>query len=90
MANLSRLPGKNADLWDWQLLARCRGGDPEMFFHPRDERTTARAKRIKIAKAFCEPCPVKKECLEHALSVREPYGIWGGMSEEERKQIYSD
>lgn len=90
MADLSRLPGSNADVWDWQLLARCRGEDPEMFFHPRDERSSARARRIKTAKEFCEPCPVKNQCADHAIKVREPYGIWGGLSEEERKKIYSN
>lgn len=89
MADLSRLPGPDADLWDWQLLAACRGEDPDVFFHPEGERGAARAARIAHAKAICTACPVRAACAAHALAVREPYGIWGGLSEEEREHIYS-
>ena len=41
------------------------------------------------AKAICATCPVLRSCQEHALSVREPYGIWGGMSEHEREAVYA-
>ena len=37
MADITRLPGPNADLWDWQLKGACRGEDPEIFFHPEGE-----------------------------------------------------
>lgn len=87
MAELSRLPGTDSDVWDWQLRAKCRGEDPNVFFHPSGERDTARKERIEVAKSFCRTCPVIKECADHALSVREPYGIWGGMSEDEREKV---
>ncbi|HCK78959.1 MAG TPA: WhiB family transcriptional regulator [Actinobacteria bacterium] len=88
MADLSRLPGPNADLWDWQLEGACRGLDSAVFFHPEGERGSARARREANAKAVCATCPVIAQCAAHALAVREPYGIWGGMSEDDRLAIY--
>lgn len=70
--------------WEWQSQAACRGMDSSIFFHPRAERTVARENRINAAKAVCRECPVIEQCLDHAIRVREPYGIWGGLSEEER------
>jgi len=58
--------------------------DSNMFFHPSQERSRGRRHRIDEAKAVCEGCPVLVECRTHALTTFEPYGIWGGMSEEER------
>ena len=46
-----------------------------------------RETRINNAKAVCRTCPVRTECLEHALKIPEPYGIWGGLSEDERAQL---
>ena len=89
MADISRLPGPNADIWDWQLLGACRGADPNIFFPPEGERGPAREAREKAAKAICASCPVRVTCAEHALSVREPYGVWGGLSEDEREAIYA-
>ena len=88
MANLTRLPGPNADFWDWQLNAACRGMDSEVFFHPDGQRGAARAERERKAKAVCESCPVLMQCRDHALKVREPYGVWGGLTEEERDASY--
>ena len=89
MADISRLPGPNAARWDWQLLAACRGEDPNLFFHPEGERGAAREAREAAAKAICATCPVMRECAEHALAVREPYGVWGQMSEDERERVFS-
>ena len=88
MADYSRLPGPNADVWDWQLRGLCRGKDSSLFFHPEGERGAARAAREQSAKEICLNCPVQKQCSEHALRVREPYGVWGGMTEEEREGYY--
>lgn len=88
MADISRLPGPNADIWDWQLQGSCRGEDPAVFFHPEGERGPARAARERAAKAVCASCPVMKQCADHALAVREPYGVWGGLSEEDREAVY--
>ena len=84
MADVTRLPGPLLDHYDWQRDAACRGMDSGTFFHPPAERNDARRERIDRAKAICAACPAVAECLEHALSVREPYGIWGGLSEDER------
>ena len=87
MADVSRLPGPNADIWDWQMDGACRGEDPNIFFHPEGERGAARENRQNAAKALCNRCPVITECAAHALSVREPYGVWGGMTERERRAL---
>ncbi|WP_055712451.1 WhiB family transcriptional regulator [Streptomyces torulosus] len=87
MADFSRLPGPNADLWDWQLLAACRGVDSSLFFHPEGERGAARSARENSAKEVCMRCPVRAQCAAHALAVREPYGVWGGLTEDEREEL---
>jgi len=87
MADISRLPGPNSDLWDWQLEGACREVDTEDFFHPEGERGSARLRRELNAKAICATCPVISSCASHALAVREPYGVWGGMSEDDRLDI---
>lgn len=89
MAELSRLPGPNADVWDWQLRGACRGENPDLFFHPDGDRGLSRTARELAAKAVCARCPVVEQCAQHALSVREPYGVWGGMTEDEREQVYA-
>ena len=89
MADISRLPGPNADLWDWQLDSACREVDPSLFFHPEGERGPARSGRESAAKTICAACPVLTECRSHALAVREPYGVWGGLSEDDREAIYA-
>ncbi len=87
MADIRRLPGPQLTYWDWQLNAACRGIASTTFFHPPDERGNERETRINNAKAICRTCPVCTECLAHALKIPEPYGIWGGLSEDERAQL---
>jgi WhiB family redox-sensing transcriptional regulator len=89
MAEISRLPGPVADLWEWQLAGACRTADPSLFFHPEGERGPSRRNRDIAAQAICAGCPVIKQCRRHALSVREPYGVWGGLTEDDREAIYS-
>ncbi len=72
---------------DWQLLAACRGVDSSLFFHPEGERGAARSARENSAKEVCMRCPVRAECAAHALAVREPYGVWGGLTEDEREEL---
>lgn len=79
--------GPSAKTWEWQLQAACRSVDPAGFFHPPGERRGARARRIEAAKAICQDCPARIACLDHALRTREPYGIWGGHSEDERAEL---
>ena len=87
MAEISRLPQPIADHWDWQYQGACRTLPSEMFFHPDGERGPRRRNRENAAKAICATCPVLIQCREHALAVQEPYGIWGGLSEEDRLAI---
>ena len=89
MAEISRLPGPVADMWEWQFQGTCRHVDPAVFFHPEGERGPARRRRDEAAKAVCATCPVVRQCREHALTVREPYGVWGGMTEQEREAHYA-
>jgi WhiB family transcriptional regulator, redox-sensing transcriptional regulator len=89
MADISRLPGPNADVWDWQLRSACRLADPDLFFHPEGERGPSRTNREAAAKSICAACPVLRECRTHALRVREPYGVWGGLSEDDREAVYA-
>jgi WhiB family transcriptional regulator, redox-sensing transcriptional regulator len=78
-----------ADIWEWQLQGACREADPRLFFHTEGERGSARRGRDDAARAVCASCPVIEECRRHALAVREPYGVWGGLSEDDRELIYS-
>jgi WhiB family transcriptional regulator, redox-sensing transcriptional regulator len=84
VADIRRLPGRNEELWQWQLHALCRGMDSSWFFHPDAERGPRREQREADAKAICARCPVIADCRAHALQVQEPYGIWGGLTEHER------
>ncbi|MEV0297710.1 WhiB family transcriptional regulator [Nocardia sp. NPDC050710] len=79
--------GPVAEAWDWQLHGSCRGVDSAVFFHPEGERGRARTARIQRAKSFCHDCQVLAQCRTYALGVSELYGVWGGMSEEERRRI---
>ena len=87
MAELSRLPRPVADEWEWQYKGHCRDLPTEMFFHPDGERGPRRRNRENTAKAICATCPVMMACRTHALAVQEPYGIWGGLSEDDRLTI---
>lgn len=88
MTDIRRLPGPGADNWDWQRRGSCRGVDSSLFFAPHGERGSARTRREAQAKRFCARCPVLQQCREHALTVHEPYGVWGGLSETERAHVH--
>ena len=87
MAAISRLPMPIQETYEWQYDGACRGVDPETFFSPDAERGPRRRAREAAAKALCNVCPVVQECLDHALTVREPYGVWGGLTINERDQL---
>ena len=87
MTETSRLPQPVAERWEWQYQGACRALPTEMFFHPDGERGPRRKAREMAAKAVCATCPVIAQCRAHAIAVQEPYGIWGGLSEEERFEI---
>lgn len=65
---------------EWQERALCAQTDPEAFF-PEKGGSTREAKRI------CLGCEVRAECLEYALAHDERFGIWGGLSERERRKL---
>jgi WhiB family redox-sensing transcriptional regulator len=72
----------------WRTRAACRGPETALFFPPSNaERREDRDRREARAKAICRDCPVRRECLDYALEVSEPHGIWGGLNEMERKQM---
>jgi WhiB family redox-sensing transcriptional regulator len=64
----------------WQDRANCLGVDPDLFFPERGAST-------REAKEVCRGCEVQQDCLEYALRNGEKFGIWGGMSERERRRI---
>jgi WhiB family transcriptional regulator, redox-sensing transcriptional regulator len=90
MAELTRLPKPVSEDWDWQMRGSCRGVDSTVFFHPEAERGPARLAREEAAKAVCRACPVLARCREHALTVQEPYGIWGALGESERRTMIAE
>jgi WhiB family redox-sensing transcriptional regulator len=70
----------DAEGQEWQERALCAQTDPEAFF-PEKGGSTREAKRI------CSGCEVRAECLEYALAHDERFGIWGGLSERERRRL---
>ena len=64
----------------WQRNASCVGPDSSIFYPPTD-REAGRAK------AVCAECPVRQDCLEFALTVREKEGVWGGLTAVERQRL---
>ena len=72
-------------LTDWRETARCKEMDPDLFF---PVGTTGPALlQIEAAKAVCRQCNVNQECLQYALDSNQEYGIWGGLTEEERRYM---
>jgi WhiB family redox-sensing transcriptional regulator len=71
---------EDVDDQGWQDRALCAQTDPEAFF-PEKGGSTREAKRV------CRSCEVKAECLDYALEKDERFGIWGGMSERERRRL---
>jgi WhiB family redox-sensing transcriptional regulator len=62
--------------------AACATADPEIFF-------TAGAESDAAAKQYCTACPVRNSCSDYALAAREEFGVWGGLTEGERKTLLS-
>ena len=73
------ISGESVEL-SWQERALCAQTDPEAFF-PEKGGSTREAKRV------CLSCDVRQECLEYALAHDERFGIWGGLSELERRRL---
>lgn len=69
----------DSQLGDWRLRAACRDGDPDRLF--------VRGAAQREAKVVCLGCPVRTECLAEALDNRIEFGVWGGMTERERRAL---
>ncbi|QBJ96039.1 WhiB family transcriptional regulator [Rhodococcus sp. ABRD24] len=78
------------DVWQWQQHGNCQGMNEAVFFPPTGERGHARMMRERRAKQICSSCPVLNKCLEHSLSLPEPFGVWGGVGESERAILIKD
>lgn len=74
------LAGQDESELSWQERSLCAQTDPEAFF-PEKGGSTREAKKV------CTGCDVRKECLEYALEHDERFGIWGGLSERERRKL---
>ena len=71
---------------EWQQRGACRGPQSVAFFPPNSfERKEERDARETKAKSICGMCDVRQPCLEYAIAIKEPNGVWGGMNENERK-----
>lgn len=70
---------------DWRHNAVCRGEDPDMFFPIGD--TGPALLQVREAKAVCARCPVIERCLQWALESGQDFGVWGGLSEAERRSM---
>lgn len=75
-----RPAGEEDSALAWQSDALCAQTDPEAFF-PEKGGSTREAKKV------CTGCEVRSECLEYALANDERFGIWGGLSERERRKL---
>ena len=80
IAELALLPLSDVEELGWQEKALCAQTDPEAFF-PEKGGSTREAKRV------CLSCEVRDDCLEYALANDERFGIWGGLSERERRRL---
>ncbi len=72
----------------WQVLAQCEGDNAVWFFPPPHfEVKEEKNFREEHARTLCRRCHVREQCLDYALSVQEPHGIWGGLNEGERRRL---
>ena len=88
---VTRLPRPVHSSYAWQDEGHCRGRDVEQFFADEpDLGQVARRRQTEAAKAICAACPVARQCLDHAMRVPEPFGIWGGTTAAERARLLWD
>ena len=72
----------------WQENAACRGPLGAVFFPPpTTERKREKLAREARAKEICRSCVVQQDCRTYAIEIREPHGVWGGLSEQERRVL---
>ena len=80
---MPRIPGFPAASLAWMERAACLAAEPDLFF-PVSAVGPAVA-QVVAAKAVCQGCPVRAECLNYAVQTAQQHGIWGGVTEEERR-----
>ena len=71
--------GRTTVTRDWRHEARCRNEDPDTLF--------VQGAQQRDVREVCKACPVRTECLAHALDNRIRFGVWGGMTERERRAL---
>lgn len=74
---------------EWQEQAHCAGTGQDAYFGNEDEQPTMSIKQVRNAAKLCDVCPVFEECLRHALTVREEYGVWAGTSGRTRRRLFA-
>ncbi|MCI1983843.1 MAG: WhiB family transcriptional regulator [Bifidobacteriaceae bacterium] len=74
-----------SNAFDWRAEAGCRDKDPELFFPVGNTGTSLQ--QIDEAKAVCRTCKVIDACLKWALDTNQDSGVWGGLSEDERRAL---
>lgn len=77
--------GQDQNATAWRYLALCGDYDPDLFF-PIGSSGPAVRQRSR-AKAVCQQCPAQRDCLEWAQATEQPYGVWGGLDEQEREEL---
>ena len=80
-------PSTLEEFWTWQMEAACRQVDTTLFYSPEGERGSRKERREAAAKQVCGSCKVVELCAAYAVATREPYGTWGGLSENDRREL---
>jgi WhiB family redox-sensing transcriptional regulator len=81
-------PATMTEFWSWHMEAACRAVDTSLFYSPEGERGPRRRRRERAAKEVCAGCRVAEVCAAYAVATREPYGTWGGLTEDDRRKLW--
>jgi len=78
------------DEWVWQQQGLCREVTSDIFFYEEQKRGEDKRTRISQARAVCSICPVKQKCLDFSIRTNQSHGMWGGLTQEERRELIDD
>ncbi len=84
---LHLIPAGETVVLEWTARAACAGCDQDLFFPRKNYGRRGHGPTVLAAKAICATCPVREECLEHALTRPEVEGLWGGLTAWERRDL---